>query len=137
MEAAPPWARLRAARDDYRRLLTEKMRAPDGGYEEGFTVPGSGASPRRTAERAAGNLEMNNPLSLHDEVRPSFGDRALWGELRDEMSCCRTRGGSGSLPWNCGRRSCKMWSGRECSVHCVHAPAHYFRTRCTTRVRSF
>ena len=46
----------------------EKMRAPDGGYEEGFMVPGSGVSPPRT-EKSAGNLEMNNPLSLHDEVR--------------------------------------------------------------------
>ena len=46
----------------------EKMRAPDGGYEEGFTVPGSGAQTPRT-EGSAGNLEMNNPLSLHDEVR--------------------------------------------------------------------
>ncbi len=48
----------------------EKMRAPDGGYEEGFTVPGSGASPPRT-EGSSANLEKNNPLSLHDEVRLS------------------------------------------------------------------
>ncbi len=68
VEAAPPWKRLRAIREDYRRLLTEKMRAPDGGYEEGFTVPGSGASPPRT-EGSSANLEKNNPLSLHDEVR--------------------------------------------------------------------
>ena len=61
---------LRAAREDYRRLLMEKMRAPDGGYEEGFTVPGSSASPPRT-EGSSGNLEKNNPLSLDDEVRSS------------------------------------------------------------------
>ncbi|TFK86251.1 RabGAP/TBC [Polyporus arcularius HHB13444] len=66
VEAAPPWKRLRASREDYRRLLMEKMRAPDGGYEEGFTVPGSGASPPRT-EGSSANLEKNNPLSLHDE----------------------------------------------------------------------
>ncbi len=45
----------------------EKMRAPDGGYEEGFTIPGSGASPTRS-EKAGGNLEKNNPLSLDNEV---------------------------------------------------------------------
>ncbi|CDO68876.1 hypothetical protein BN946_scf185000.g19 [Trametes cinnabarina] len=44
----------------------EKMRAPDGGYEEGFVVPGLGTLPPRTANASA-NLEKNNPLSLHDE----------------------------------------------------------------------
>ncbi|TBU29006.1 RabGAP/TBC [Dichomitus squalens] len=66
VEAAPPWKTLRRAREDYRRLLMEKMRAPDGGYEEGFTVPGTGELPPRT-EKGGGNLEKNNPLSLHDE----------------------------------------------------------------------
>ncbi|KAI0747622.1 RabGAP/TBC [Daedaleopsis nitida] len=66
VDATPPLKRLRAAREDYRRLLMEKMRAPDGGYEEGFIVPGSGASPPRT-EGSHGNLEKNNPLSLDDE----------------------------------------------------------------------
>ncbi|KAI0261038.1 rab-GTPase-TBC domain-containing protein [Gloeopeniophorella convolvens] len=41
------------------------MRAPDGSYEEGFVVPGGEQLPARTAN--AGNLERNNPLSLHDE----------------------------------------------------------------------
>lgn len=45
------------------------MRAPDGGYEEGFVIPGTGISPPRT-ERSSANLDRNNPLSLHDEVRP-------------------------------------------------------------------
>ncbi|KAH9915807.1 RabGAP/TBC [Epithele typhae] len=57
VEAAPPLKALRAAREDYRRLLMTKMRAPDGG---------SGVSPPRT-ERSGQNLETNNPLSLHDE----------------------------------------------------------------------
>lgn len=44
------------------------MRAPDGSYEDGFVVPGTGKPPPR-AQRADKNLEMNNPLSLHDEVQ--------------------------------------------------------------------
>ncbi|KAI0668489.1 rab-GTPase-TBC domain-containing protein [Trametes maxima] len=66
VEAAPPVKSIQAARDAYRALLMEKMRAPDGGYEEGFTIPGLGTSPPRT-EKSTGNLEKNNPLSLHDE----------------------------------------------------------------------
>jgi hypothetical protein len=42
------------------------MRAPDGSYEDGFIPPGGGKLPARTAP--PGNLERNNPLSLHDEV---------------------------------------------------------------------
>ncbi|KAI0303545.1 rab-GTPase-TBC domain-containing protein [Multifurca ochricompacta] len=41
------------------------MRAPDGSYEDGFTAPGGEMPPARTAP--TGNLERNNPLSLHDE----------------------------------------------------------------------
>ncbi|KAI1784049.1 RabGAP/TBC [Ganoderma leucocontextum] len=66
VEATPPRKPLRSAREDYQRLLMDKMRAPDGGYEEGFTVPGSGASPPRS-DKGGGNLEKNNPLSLDDE----------------------------------------------------------------------
>lgn len=43
------------------------MRAPDGSYEDGFVVPGGEQLPARTVQ--PGNLERNNPLSLHDEVR--------------------------------------------------------------------
>ena len=43
------------------------MRAPDGSYEDGFIAPGGEKLPVRTAQ--PGNLERNNPLSLHDEVR--------------------------------------------------------------------
>lgn len=42
------------------------MRAPDGSYEDGFVVPGGEQLPARTEQ--PGNLERNNPLSLHDEV---------------------------------------------------------------------
>ncbi|KAI0086643.1 hypothetical protein BDY19DRAFT_959591 [Irpex rosettiformis] len=63
--AIPPLQSLQQSRQEYRRLLLEKMRAPDGGYEEGFVIPGTGSSPSRTT-RADKNLEMNNPLSLHD-----------------------------------------------------------------------
>lgn len=68
MEAAPPLKPVQAAREAYKALLMERMRAPDGGYEEGFMVPGLGTSPPRT-EKSSGNLDTNNPLSLHDEVR--------------------------------------------------------------------
>lgn len=47
------------------------MRAPDGSYEEGFIAPGGEKLPARTVQ--PGNLERNNPLSLHDEVRTPFG----------------------------------------------------------------
>ena len=102
VDATPPLKRLRTAREDYRRLLMEKMRAPDGGYEEGFIVPGSGASPPRT-EGSHGNLEKNNPLSLDDEVRLSryavrFPDRRR----------PRIHGGNGSPRWSCERPFCKM-----------------------------
>lgn len=42
------------------------MRAPDGSYDESFVVPGL-TIPRRKTQPTT-DLEMNNPLSLHDEV---------------------------------------------------------------------
>ena len=51
-------------------MLLEKMRAPDGSYEDGFIAPGGEKLPVRTVQ--PGNLERNNPLSLHDEVRTPF-----------------------------------------------------------------
>ncbi|KAH7889272.1 rab-GTPase-TBC domain-containing protein [Phlebopus sp. FC_14] len=56
---------LRKSRKQFSILLLEKMRAPDGSYDESFVVPGL-AIPRRT-EQSVINLETNNPLSLHDE----------------------------------------------------------------------
>ncbi|KAJ7097997.1 RabGAP/TBC [Mycena belliarum] len=64
-EATPPIASIRDSRKKYSSLLLEHMRAPDGSYEEGFTVPGSSSSPQRRA--SASDLETNNPLSLHNE----------------------------------------------------------------------
>ncbi|OJA13738.1 hypothetical protein AZE42_02959 [Rhizopogon vesiculosus] len=61
----PPLEALRAHRKQYSELLLEKMRAPDGSYDETFVVPGV-AIPRRNTKSPT-NLETNNPLSLHDE----------------------------------------------------------------------
>ena len=83
-------------------MLMEKMRAPDGGYEEGFTVPGTGEVPPRT-EKGGGNLEKNNPLSLHDEVSLTFLIRPC-GDPRYP----RIHGGNGLLLPSCGRQSYKM-----------------------------
>lgn len=58
---------LRDRRKHYRELLLEKMRAPDGSYEEGFTVPGSSPLPAKQQSEKA-DLNTNNPLSLHVEV---------------------------------------------------------------------
>jgi len=59
------------SRKQFTTLLLEKMRAPDGSYEDGFIVPGGEKLPARTSQ--PGNLERNNPLSLHDEVRIPLG----------------------------------------------------------------
>ncbi|OAX37042.1 RabGAP/TBC [Rhizopogon vinicolor AM-OR11-026] len=61
----PPLEALRSHRKQYSELLLEKMRAPDGSYDETFVVPGV-AIPRRNTKSPT-NLETNNPLSLHDE----------------------------------------------------------------------
>lgn len=55
-------------RKEYAALLMEKMRAPDGSYEEGLVIPGTGASPPKV-EQLRQDLEKNNPLSLDDQVR--------------------------------------------------------------------
>lgn len=75
-----PIRAVREAREQYANLLLEKMRAPDGSYEEGFRVPGQSASPnyRRTSE----NLDLNNPLGLDDEVRGVF-QPAWWYRVSD------------------------------------------------------
>ncbi|KAG1877827.1 rab-GTPase-TBC domain-containing protein [Suillus subalutaceus] len=62
----PPLEALRALRKQYSELLLEKMRAPDGSYDETFVVPGL-TIPRRNAKPPT-DLETNNPLSLHDEI---------------------------------------------------------------------
>ncbi|KAI6150323.1 rab-GTPase-TBC domain-containing protein [Pisolithus tinctorius] len=57
---------LRESRKQFSELLLEKMRAPDGSYDESFVVPGL-TIPRRSSSQAPLNLETNNPLSLHEE----------------------------------------------------------------------
>src|ERR1700722_12575679 len=64
----PPLGILRDLRQRYVKLLLEKMRAPDGNYADGFLVPTSDRS-KKGSERAIKNLDTNNPLSLHNEVR--------------------------------------------------------------------
>ncbi|CCM05040.1 uncharacterized protein FIBRA_07242 [Fibroporia radiculosa] len=64
--SASPLEALRVARAEYVSLLLEKMRAPDGSYEDGLVVPGTGASPART-EQTRQDLDKNNPLSLDDQ----------------------------------------------------------------------
>ncbi|KAL1707767.1 rab-GTPase-TBC domain-containing protein [Schizophyllum commune] len=66
LEVKPPIGSLRASRRDFVRVMLDKFKAPDGGYAEGFTVPGGSATELRTT-RKVDNLEMNNPLSLHDK----------------------------------------------------------------------
>ncbi|KAH9948093.1 RabGAP/TBC [Amylocystis lapponica] len=61
-----PLAALRTTRAEYAALLLDKMRAPDGSYEDGLIVPGTTLSPPRT-EQPRLNLDRNNPLSLHNE----------------------------------------------------------------------
>ncbi len=68
--ASCPINSLRAFRQEFQKLLLDKMRAPDGSYEEGLIIPGTDVSPPRV-ERSSANLDQNNPLSLHDEVRSS------------------------------------------------------------------
>ncbi|THH21112.1 hypothetical protein EW146_g377 [Bondarzewia mesenterica] len=57
---------LRVSRTKFTQLLLVNMRAPDGSYEDGFVTPGTDSPPRRP-DGTSGNLERNNPLSLHDE----------------------------------------------------------------------
>ncbi|KZV99115.1 RabGAP/TBC [Exidia glandulosa HHB12029] len=57
---------MRSLRSEYVQLLMDKMRAPDGGYEEGFAVPGQALPPKKAASAGA-NWATNNPLSLDDQ----------------------------------------------------------------------
>lgn len=43
------------------------MQAPDGNYEDGFTLPGQSRPPTPTPSGEA--FERNNPLSLDEQVR--------------------------------------------------------------------
>jgi len=87
---------LGVSREMYKELLLEKMKAPDGSYDVDLVVPGTtgvkvkdwmrgshtnlvdGTSGKASVTMASAgmhlrsgspsNLELNNPLSLHNEV---------------------------------------------------------------------
>ncbi|KAF8520166.1 hypothetical protein BU17DRAFT_47025 [Hysterangium stoloniferum] len=59
-----PLESLRHSRERYVLLLKEKMRAPDGSYEEGFQVPGSSKQIYESPPKKPDNWNLNNPLSL-------------------------------------------------------------------------
>lgn len=69
--AKPPLSALKDLRKEYASLLLEKMRAPDGSYEENLSVPGVDELPPPT-DKISANLQRNNPLSLHEDVSKSF-----------------------------------------------------------------
>ena len=66
--AKVPIDALKKFRDEYKQLMLEKLRAPDGSYEEGLSIPGVDQLPRYTSREAA-NLQKNNPLGLDEDVR--------------------------------------------------------------------
>ncbi|KAL1746339.1 hypothetical protein HDZ31DRAFT_81248 [Schizophyllum fasciatum] len=66
LEVKPPIGSLSASRREFVRVMLDKFKAPDGSYAEGFAVPGGSPSDLRTTGTVE-NLEMNNPLSLHDK----------------------------------------------------------------------
>jgi TBC1 domain family protein 5 len=102
---------VRACRIDFTSLLLEKMRAPDGTFEDGFIIPGTDAPPSRTGNRTK-NLERNNPLSLHDEVCAPMGPTEQ--PYRREA---RIRGMNGSHPLSCERPFFRTLSERM--FHCM------------------
>lgn len=63
---------LQNSRQAYLRQLEEHSKAPDGLYDDATASPGPSISEKlHKATRDAadnGNLETNNPLSLHDKV---------------------------------------------------------------------
>lgn len=61
-----PIESLRSARSQFSALLLDKMRAPDGSYDESFVTPGLFIP--KSGQREAVDLDTNNPLSLHEEV---------------------------------------------------------------------
>lgn len=65
---ASPLSVLRASRSRYVELLQERLRAPDGSYEDGFSFPGQDEASAQIRQKA-GNWEQNNPLSLDEKVR--------------------------------------------------------------------
>lgn len=84
---------LRSSRKAYMEILLEKLRAPDGSYEEGFAPPSSIAKQKRN-ENADANLDMNNPLSLHKEVREAFKIRCCANDFLESLERMVCSGGA-------------------------------------------
>jgi len=127
---------LRVFRGMYKELLLEKMKAPDGSYDMDLVMPGttdvkvkdwmrkshtnlvdgtSGiASMTMTSagmhlrSDSSSNLELNNPLSLHNEVPLSLSHFIF---VRIYFS--RTPGLIGSLRLNYVRPYCRMLNARR------------------------
>lgn len=57
---------LHASRKKFVDSLLKFMKAPDGSYEAGLQVPGL---PLFQQSKGVGDLDLNNPLSLHNDVR--------------------------------------------------------------------
>lgn len=90
---------LQSSRKRYADLLSQKMIAPDGSYPEGFMVSGSSnPSPRR--DNPFLDLERNNPLSLHNDVR-LISRSIIYTRLMRPLH--RTLGQNGSLLKSSGR----------------------------------
>ncbi|KIY50913.1 RabGAP/TBC, partial [Fistulina hepatica ATCC 64428] len=68
---------LDSQRSEYIDLLHRHFKAPDGSYEEGF-VPSQPETPRANRSPAATNLELNNPLSLHNEATTGHNPWTDW-----------------------------------------------------------
>jgi TBC1 domain family protein 5 len=89
-----PLQAVKLSRERYRTLLVDKLRAPDGSLEDGFIIPGT-TTPHKRSQDTPVNLETNNPLSLHEEVREHSPSGTLTGT--DTMFLrCRTHGDNGS-----------------------------------------
>ncbi|KAG8885225.1 hypothetical protein FRB98_001907 [Tulasnella sp. 332] len=78
---ASPLSVLKEARSRYVELLQDRLRAPDGSYEEGLSFPGQEEASVHIRQKP-GNWEQNNPLSL-DEKNP-------WQEWFTAMDLRRT-----------------------------------------------
>jgi TBC1 domain family protein 5 len=66
--AKAPIEAIKRHRKEYVKLMLETLRAPDGSYEDGLSIPGVGQLPR-PSDKDAANLQKNNPLGLDEDVR--------------------------------------------------------------------
>lgn len=84
------------SRKRYANLVEERLRAPDG--SPGLTMNDPNPQPRRTHAKTE-DLDLNNPLSLHDEVRVHhLGDLSYL-----QLTLSRILGMSGLLVLSCVR----------------------------------